>query len=71
MQNVALGALCIFIRNTLVGKLDITKNREDMLHGGQPVGATVSCAHFQNCVDSRALYPWASSEGSRQRSSAN
>ena len=40
-------------------------------HGGQPVGATISCAHFQNGVDSRALYPGASSEGSRQRSNAN
>ena len=40
-------------------------------HGGQPVGATVSCAHFKNGVDSRALYPGASSEGSRQRSHAN
>ena len=40
-------------------------------HGGQPVGATVSCAHFQNGVDSRALYPGASSEGSRQRSNVN
>ena len=41
------------------------------LHGGQPVGATISCAHFQNGVDSRALYPGASSEGSRQCSNTN
>ena len=42
-----------------------------LIHGGPPVGATISCAHFQNGVDSRALYPGASLDGSRQRNNAN
>ena len=59
-------------RALLVDKL--VMNPGISYHGGQPVGPTVSrsvAPTFKNGVDSRALYPGASSEGSRQRSNTN